>query len=101
VVDQWCGLGAYKSEDGEKWVRNGIILDEGGHREDDGTIGLHADVHVQGENAYIFYFTHPDRNKDMDEQSYKSKRSSLQVAKLDIQNDILICDRNAIFNLVL
>jgi hypothetical protein len=101
VVDQWCGLGVYKSEDGEKWVRNGILLNEGGHRKDDGTIGLHADVHVQGENAYIFYFTHPDRNKDTDEQSYKSKRSSLQVAKLEMQNDLLICDRNAIFNLIL
>ena len=41
----------------------GLILDTPGTRPDDATIGLHADVVVQDDTAYIFYFTHPDRGR--------------------------------------
>ncbi|MEW9050790.1 MAG: glycosyl hydrolase [Neobacillus sp.] len=98
VIDQWSGLGVYRSSDGVTWTRNSKILNEPGTREDDGTIGLHADVHVNGENAYIFYFTHPDR-KEGEQFSYKTRRSSIQVAKLELVDDILTCDRNAPFHL--
>lgn len=100
IIDQWSGLGVYQSSDGEQWVRNGIILNESGTREDDGTIGLHADVHVSGDDAYIFYFTHPQRVEGA-EPSYKTRRSSIQVAKLELVDNILICNRNAPFDLVL
>jgi hypothetical protein len=98
IIDQWSGLGVYRSSDGETWTRNSKILNEPGTREDDGTIGLHADVHVNGENAYIFYFTHPDR-KEGERSTYKTRRSSIQVAKLELVDEILICDRNAPFHL--
>ncbi|OLS42234.1 glycosyl hydrolase [Bacillus sp. MRMR6] len=98
IIDQWSGLSVYRSGDGESWTRNSKILNEPGTREDDGTIGLHADVHVNGENAYIFYFTHPDR-KEGERSIYKSRRSSIQVAKLELEDEILTCDRNAPFHL--
>jgi hypothetical protein len=98
VIDQWSGLGVYRSCDGVTWTRNSKILNEPGTREDDGTIGLHADVHVNGEYAYIFYFTHPD-GKEGEQSSYKTRRSSIQVAKLELADDILTCDRNAPFHL--
>ncbi|WP_235714574.1 glycoside hydrolase family protein [Neobacillus dielmonensis] len=98
IIDEWKGLGVYQSSNGEDWTRNGIILYEPGTREDDGTIGLHADVHVKGDNAYIFYFTHPDR-VDAAEPSYKTRRSSIQVAKLELVDNVLVCNRNAPFEL--
>ena len=61
IVDEWRGQGVYRSDDLINWERNGLILDQPGTREDDGTIGLHADVVCSGDEAYIFYFTHPER----------------------------------------
>jgi hypothetical protein len=100
IIDQWSGLGVYQSSDGEEWIRNGIILNESGTREDDGTIGMHADVHVNGDNAYIFYFTHPERFEGV-EPSYKTRRSSIQAAKLELVDGTLVCNRNSPFDLVL
>ncbi|MBY0144400.1 glycosyl hydrolase [Neobacillus niacini] len=100
IIDQWSGLGVYQSSDGEEWIRNGIILNESGTREDDGTIGMHADVHVNGDNAYIFYFTHPERFEGV-EPSYKTRRSSIQAAKLELVDGTLVCNRNSPFDLFL
>jgi hypothetical protein len=100
IIDQWSGLGVYQSSDGEEWIRNGIILNESGTREEDGTIGMHADVHVNGDNAYIFYFTHPERFEGV-EPSYKTRRSSIQAAKLELVDGTLVCNRNSPFDLVL
>ncbi|WP_163537484.1 glycosyl hydrolase [Gracilibacillus sp. YIM 98692] len=94
IIDQWKGQGVYRSKDGESWKTNGIILDESGTRTDDTGYGFHADVLVYNDQAYIFYFTHPDRHKEKNEESYRFKRSSIQVAQLDIENDRLVCDRN-------
>ncbi|WP_046176424.1 glycoside hydrolase family protein [Domibacillus indicus] len=93
VIDEWSGLAVYQSAEGQAWHRNGKILHEPGTRDDDQTIGLHADVHVNGKHAYIFYFTHPDRD-----QNPQSRRSSLQAAKLELENGKLICSRNASFS---
>ncbi|WP_231597421.1 hypothetical protein [Bacillus sp. SA1-12] len=101
IIDKWSGQAVYQSSDCEKWVLNNTILNKPGIRKDDGTIGLHADVHVQGDNAYIFYFTHPERTESLNETSYESKRTSIQAAKLDFVNGKLICDRNASFELSL
>lgn len=104
IVDEWRGQGVFRSDDLEKWERNGLILDQPGSREDDGTIGLHADVVVQGDAAYIFYFTHPDRKSDkpvFQGSSYATRRSSIQSARLDVINGILVCDRDEPFELAL
>lgn len=101
IVDEWRGQGVFRSDDLVHWERNGMILDQPGVREDDGTIGLHADVHVQGDEAYIFYFTHPGRrgalNQEGQEHSYEFRRSSLQAARLDVQDGILTCNRDEPF----
>ncbi|MFD0692666.1 family 43 glycosylhydrolase [Paenibacillus sp. GCM10027628] len=100
IVDEWHGQGVYRSNDLETWERNGLILDQPGKRQDDGTIGLHADVVVLGEEGYIFYFTHPGRGNGHNEDSgYETRRSSIQVAKLEVVDGVLICDRDKEFEL--
>ncbi len=101
VTDPWCGLGVYKSADVVWWERKSNILQEPGIREDDGTIGNHADVLVYKDHCYIFYFTHPeiseeDRNNKEFVWKYKHRRTSLQVAEITIENGKLACDRNNI-----
>lgn len=106
IVDEWHGQGVYRSDDLEIWERNGLILDKPGTRADDGVIGLHADVVVQGDEAYIFYFTHPDRRDGVldgkeQQQSYLPRRSSIQVARLDVHSGVLVCNRDEPFELAL
>ncbi|WP_226667844.1 glycosyl hydrolase [Metabacillus litoralis] len=97
VVDKWAGQAIYRSEDCESWHYNNTILQNPGERHDDSSYGYHADVHVHLEEAFIFYFTHPDRKEGMSSEAYESKRTSLQVAKLDVLDGKLICDRNGSF----
>jgi hypothetical protein len=97
IVDEWRGQGVYRSDDLESWERNGLILDKSGSRDDDGTIGLHADVVVQGDEAWIFYFTHPERNGALDRPNipdYRTRRSSIQAARLHVRDGVLVCDRD-------
>ncbi|MGG4146688.1 glycosyl hydrolase [Paenibacillus algorifonticola] len=101
IVDEWRGQGVYRSDDLLHWERNGLILDQPGSREDDGTNGLHADVVVQGERAYIFYFTHPERTKGNEESTYGTRRSSIQAAELEVVDGVLICNRDKPFDLKL
>ena len=79
IVDEWHGLGVYRSGDLQDWERQGLILDRPGTREEDGVIGEHADVVVQaeGNEAYIFYFTHPDRKIEggSPDRGYTQRRS--------------------------
>ncbi|NMO95159.1 family 43 glycosylhydrolase [Paenibacillus lemnae] len=102
IVDEWRGQGVFRSTDLEQWERNGLILDKPGTREDDGTIGLHADVVVQDDNAYIFYFTHPERIGTYDpDQTYGMRRSSIQAARLDVVDGNLVCNRDEDVELIL
>ncbi|WDQ30297.1 glycosyl hydrolase [Paenibacillus marchantiae] len=94
IVDEWRGQAVYKSDDLENWEWNSLILDQPGNREDDGVIGLHADVVVQDDEAYIFYFTHPDRFEGIDHASEPARRSSIQAARLDVIDGVLVCPRN-------
>jgi hypothetical protein len=65
----------------------------------------HADLLVQGDEAYIFYFTHPQRipgvpvpaSPAQGIEPYATRRTSIQVARLDTTGERLICDRNAVF----
>lgn len=98
IIDEWTGQGVYRSDDLEHWERNGQILGEPGTREDDGGFGYHADVVVQGDLALVFYFTHPGRGPEVPVNSYPSRRSSLQVAKLEVVDGKLVCDRHADFD---
>ncbi|KYG29534.1 glycosyl hydrolase [Alkalihalobacillus trypoxylicola] len=101
VVDKWAGQAVYQSNDLETWTYNNSVFADVGMREDDQTIGLHADVHISDDAAYIIYFTHPQRSEEVDPQSYESKRTSIQVAKLEMKDHLLICNRNKPFSFYL
>ena len=60
LVDRWQGMGVLRSSDLATWTEQpGTILGVPGRRPDDGDIGRHGEVVVQGHEAYLFYFTHP------------------------------------------
>ena len=83
ITDCWSGLDVYYSDDLTTWTKqSGRILDVGGTREDDGVIANHADVYVTDNNAYIFYFTHPDRQKNMLENNIGNVGKALYTDKV-------------------
>lgn len=102
VTDPWHGLSIYRSADLKSWTHHGTILHEPGMRPDDGAIGHHADVLVQGDQAYLFYFTHPEVVGMAAEDAvwtYAMRRTSLQAARLDLEDGVVVCDRNQSFDL--
>jgi hypothetical protein len=106
VTDAWKGLAVYRSRDCADWVRHADILCSPGRRPDDGWLGHHADVLVQGDRAYIFYFVHPERDESFCEtttgvEPYATRRTSLQVAELELDGERLVCDRDRPFDFAL
>jgi len=100
LVDRWQGMGVLRSDDLERWTEQpGTILGAPGTRLDDGDIGRHGEVIVQGPNAYLFYFTHPFGPKEHVQPG--KHRSSLQVARLELDRGRLVCDRDKPFDLEL
>lgn len=98
VVDTWHGQAAYRSHDLDVWEPAGQVLaGEIGQRfarTDDVGPGLHGDVVSDGERAWIFYFTHPDRTEQAHPTAV-SRRSSVLVAELTVVDGRLHCDRDA------
>ena len=109
LTDQWHGMQVYCSDDLEHWAPQGLILDTPGTRRDDTPQGAHGDVVVSGDRAYVIYFTHPGRTAHTEEHldpvtrilPFSERRSSIQVAELQVVNDTLRCDRNADFEFYL
>lgn len=102
LVDEWRGMGVYRSTDAVSWSRQGgadaVILGEPGSRLDDGTVGRHGDVVVEGDRALLFYFTHPEWDgtevEALAERAHR--RSSVQVAVLRVVSGALECDRDEV-----
>lgn len=100
LTDDWQGLGVYESDDGLSYKRNGTILGEGGKRPDDGIKASHPGVAVVGDRAFIFYHVHagqvPDAPKWAAHNTYthEYKRTSLQIAELELVDGKLVCDRD-------
>ncbi len=100
IVDNWAGLGVYRSKDLLHWEKQSTrLLEEPGTGAEDGSIGGHPDVVVAGGRAYVYYFIHPNRNAAMD--GYEKRRSLIQVAELKYRKGWITCDRNAITNIKL
>jgi len=100
LVDRWQGMGVLRSGDLTNWTEQpGTILGVPGTRPDDADIGRHGEVVVQGPDAFLFYFTHPFGPKAHTEPG--KHRSSLQVAKLEIKDGAVVCDRDEPFDLTL
>lgn len=106
LTDEWQGLGVYRSADAEAWIRQpGHLLATPGMRRDDGAYGRHPDVVVQNEQAYIFYFTHPEEMTSIDGQTehgspdsppYRARRTSLQVVQCALDQTQLTCSRERV-----
>ena len=110
VTDEWQGMGVYKSNDLRNWTKQSeLILSGPSSRRDDYPSGSHGDVVVTDESAYIFYFTHPGRRfhtKDFHDENgnipYELRRSSIQVAELDVvEGELIVKDRNKPFDIFL
>ena len=101
VVDNWNGCGVYSSTNLSDWKRQEKnILQEPGTGADDNVIGGHPDVVVNGNRAFIFYFTHPERIKGANPKDvYQTRRSSIQVAELEYKDDKIVCDRDKHVNI--
>ncbi|WP_165042073.1 glycosyl hydrolase [Dysgonomonas sp. ZJ709] len=109
ITDEWKGMGVYKSPDLLNWTKQeDRILSKESQRKDDYPRGNHGDVVVANDKAYIFYFTHPGRrygNESLNENGnipYEMRRSSIQVAELDIVNgELIVLDRDKPFSIYL
>lgn len=89
-------MDVYYSDDLTTWTKQSSrILDIGGTREDDGVIANHADVYVNGQQRIYFLLHSPDRQKNMLENNIgNERRTSIQVAELEVKDGVLVCDRN-------
>ena len=96
IVDVWKGMDIYQSDDLLTWKHNTRILGEPGKGKDDGAIGGHCDVIVNGDKAWVFYFTHPGRTKinPAPDQSVAARRSVIQVAELQLKDGTITCNRD-------
>ena len=98
ITDCWDGLGVYRSTDLTQWERQeGQLLQDPGSRCEDGNRGHHADVLVMEDKAYIFYFVHPDQQRE----GMEGRRSSLQVAELYVEEGQLRVRRDEPFDFYL
>ena len=106
ITDPWRGLGVYRSQDAANWVQQTHILALPGKRPEDTYIAGHADVLVNEDRAFIFYFVHPGRSQDHREavegvEPYASRRTVIQVAELTIEDDRIVCQRDKDFDFFL
>lgn len=103
IIDEWKGLGVFRSDDSFHWDKQPTNLVAGvGQGPDDGAQGDHCDVVVSGGRAYLFYFTHPGRSgPDARKDGYEQRRSSIQVTELHEQDGWLTCNRDEPTDIVL
>jgi hypothetical protein len=98
-IDEWKGIAVYESGDGIQYTRNNLILDRPGKRPEDGYFGSHPGVALAGDRAFVFYHCHHGKTigakpAPAEANSLEHKRSSLQVAELEIRDGMMTCDRD-------
>ncbi len=102
IVDSWNGLTVYSSKTMDNWhLQEKTILGSPGTGKDDQVKGGHADVIVNNGRAYIFYFTHPGRTPGLKEDSYETRRSSIQLGELKLKDGKINCNRELPVNIKL
>ncbi len=97
IIDAWKGMEVFSSDDLLAWQKQSTrILETPGKGKDDQAIGGHCDVVVSEGRAFVYYFTHPGRNKanPAARGSFNDKRSVIQLAELKYINGEVTCDRN-------
>lgn len=96
IADYWKGLAVYRRGEADDWIRCKDLLSEGSDRELDGAQGHHADIVVENESAYIFYFCHPfsvEEKENRNEIDGMGARSVIQAASLFTDGVHLYCER--------
>ena len=96
IVDEWHGQAVFRSTDMRSWTRQGLILDKPGTDPMDRSFARHADVVVQGEEAALFYFTHPewDEQAKPEPVTPRERRTTIHVARVWVEDGVLMADRN-------
>ncbi len=95
VTDVWKGLAVYSSPDGEHWMpQEEPLLDQAGEIPTDRSKGQHADVVVNGDRAWVFYFVHQAGADAKAGDPLWDRRTVIQVAELEYRHGRLYCDRN-------
>jgi beta-xylosidase len=100
MIDTWNGQTVHRSKDGEKWEKQPgppLLEDNTGTGKDDNTNGLHANIVINNDRAYLFYFTHPGKiGADKKKDGFEQRRSSIQVVELETTKEgWLMADRNS------
>lgn len=97
LTDEWRGMAVHRSDDTVAWRRQGgadaVIL-----AESDGIgteIGRHGSVVVVGDEALLYYFTHPwwDGGEVEAQDAAAHRRSAVHVARLSVVEGELRCAR--------
>jgi hypothetical protein len=95
VVDVWKGLMVLRSDDARTWTEQpGYILGEPGHKATDRAKGQHADVVVDGDRAFIYYFVHQANEAEAATDARWNQRTVIQVAELVFKDGRLDVDRD-------
>ncbi|CAN5724356.1 family 43 glycosylhydrolase [soil metagenome] len=97
IIDVWKGMEIYHSDNLLKWTKQATrILEQPGKGLDDQAIGGHCDVVVNNNRLFLYYFTHPGRQKDNPAKpgSVADRRSVIQLTELFYKDGELICDRD-------
>jgi hypothetical protein len=99
LTDEWRGMAVYRSDDAVSWTRQGgadaVILGESGAPADGVQIGRHGSVVVTGDEARLYFFTHPwwDGSELADADERTHRRSAIHVARLRVVDGELIAER--------
>jgi beta-xylosidase len=95
VVDVWKGLMVLRSDDATHWTEQpGYILGEPGRTATDRAKGQHADVVVDGDRAFIYYFVHQVNEAEAATDARWNQRTVIQVAELVFKDGWLDVDRD-------
>jgi hypothetical protein len=95
VVDMWKGLAVYRSDDALHWApQTERLLDVPGHSPTDRSLGHHCDMVVNGNRAFLFYFTHQEGPDEDSKLPHSAQRTVLQVGELEFRDGRLSLDRD-------
>lgn len=98
IVDEWRGQAVYRSDDTKSWVRQGLVGGDPGADPMDKRYVRHADVVVTGEQAVMYYFTHPEwdeRSQNEGPPDAAARRTAVHQALLRVVDGVLVFERDA------
>lgn len=90
IVDEWRGMGVYRSSDAVSWVRQGgedaVILDAAPA----GGLGSHGSQVRHGDDLWFHYFARPETAEP--HPTGEMRRSAVYRARLVVREDVLEVD---------